>query len=88
MEPLLFIDKIRNSLLDILFPVYCLGCGRKNEILCTDCISRIRPAERETDKNILAIFDYRDPLSKKAVWELKYHHKRYDQRHRPYRYWW
>jgi ComF family protein len=33
--------------------------------------------ERETEENISAVFDYRDPLMKKVIWELKYHHKRY-----------
>ncbi len=69
--------QIKNFLLDILFPVKCLGCKMKNEILCDNCVFKIRLAERETDKNIIAMFDYRDPLVKKVIWELKYHHKRY-----------
>jgi len=73
----LSVNKIKNSLLDILFPTLCLGCKIKSEILCNDCIQKIQITERETSKNILAVFDYRDPLIKKAIWELKYHHKRY-----------
>lgn len=69
--------QIKNFLLDILFPVKCLGCKMKNEILCGNCVFKIRLAERETDKNIIAMFDYRDTLVKKVIWELKYHHKRY-----------
>ena len=68
---------IKNFLLDILFPTSCLGCGVKSEILCSNCIQKIHITERETDRNILAVFDYRDPLIKKVIWELKYHHKRY-----------
>jgi ComF family protein len=45
--------------------------------LCEYCLSKIRFAERETDEEIRAVYDYRDPLIKKAIWELKYHHKRY-----------
>jgi ComF family protein len=45
--------------------------------LCNSCVAKIRLAERETDKNIVAMFDYRDPVVKKIIWELKYHHKRY-----------
>jgi len=45
--------------------------------LCNNCISFIELAERETERNITAVFDYRNPLIKKAIWELKYHNKRY-----------
>lgn len=77
MKPSLYVNKIKNFLLDILFPIKCLGCNTKDEVLCDNCISKIRLAERETNKDIVAIFDYRDPLVKKVIWELKYHHKRY-----------
>ena len=77
MKLCLYFKLIKNLLLDILFPTKCLGCGTKNEILCNNCMVQIRTAERETDTNILAVFDYRDPLIRKAIWELKYHHKRY-----------
>jgi competence protein ComFC len=40
-------------------------------------VQKIRIAERETENNILAVFDYRDEIIKKAIWELKYHHKKY-----------
>lgn len=68
---------IKNFLLNILFPINCIGCKLKNEILCENCISKIELAERETDENILAVFDYRNSLMKRIIWELKYHHKRY-----------
>lgn len=77
MKPYLFLEKIKKFILEILFPTKCLGCGAKEEILCDNCISKIHLAERETDRNILAVFDYRDETIKKAIWKLKYHHKRY-----------
>jgi competence protein ComFC len=61
----------------MISPTKCLGCNLKNEILCNNCTSKIRVAERETDKDILAVFDYRDPIIKKAIWKLKYHHNHY-----------
>lgn len=69
--------EINGFILNTLFPVKCLGCGQKDETLCDKCISKIHIAERETDRNILAVFDYRDNVIKKAIWELKYHHKKY-----------
>ena len=77
MKPHLYIKQIKDFILEILFPTKCLGCEIKSEILCDNCVAQINTAERETDKNILAVFDYRDPLIKKAIWELKYHHKHY-----------
>lgn len=77
MKWCLYVKKIKNFLLETLFPTKCLGCEEKNEILCNNCLVKISLAERETEDNILAVFDYRDPIIKKAVWELKYHHKRY-----------
>jgi ComF family protein len=61
-------------LLDIILPQICLGCKMKGEIICNSCILKIKRAERETETNILACFDYREPLVKKAIWDLKYHH--------------
>lgn len=77
MELPFYMEQSLNFVLDILFPIKCLGCNTKNEILCDVCTSKIHRNDRETDKNITAMFDYREPLVKKVIWELKYHHKRY-----------
>ena len=69
------IKYIKWHILDILFPENCLGCKSRGESLCDRCIPNIRKAERETDTNIVAIYDYRDPIIKKAIWNLKYYHK-------------
>ncbi|MDE2031120.1 MAG: ComF family protein [Patescibacteria group bacterium] len=69
------IKSIKWYLLDIIFPEACLGCKNRGESLCNQCILKIRNTERETDKNIMAVYDYRDPLIKKAIWDLKYHHR-------------
>ncbi len=69
--------KIKNFILGVLFPSKCIGCELKDEILCNNCVQKIKLTERETENNILAVFDYRDEIIKKAIWELKYHHKKY-----------
>jgi ComF family protein len=71
------IKLIGNFLLNIIFPIKCLGCKKKDSIICDNCIVNIRLTERQTEEKIQAVFDYRDLLIKKAIWELKYHHKRY-----------
>ena len=77
MKLCLYTYKIKNFILDILFPIKCLNCNKSNDILCENCIFTIRRTERETQKDIYAIFDYRDKIIKKVIWELKYYHKRY-----------
>ena len=60
----------------MLFPSSCLNCGIKSEILCSNCIALANRTEKQldTNKNILAVFQYHDPIIKKAIWDLKYHH--------------
>ena len=77
MKICVYVKQMKNFILDILFPVHCLGCNTNNEILCDNCVIKIRTTERETSDNIIAAYDYRDPLIKNAIWELKYHKKRY-----------
>ena len=43
--------------------------------MCQNCVIKIPKAERETERGIMACFDYRDPLIKKAIWNLKYYHR-------------
>jgi len=66
---------IFNYILDIIAPTPCVGCKKRGEIICDNCISTLRQAERETESNILACFDYRDEIMKNVIWNLKYHHR-------------
>ena len=59
--------------LEILFPSKCLGCYKKGEIICENCVDNLHLAERPTEEKILALYDYRDPIIKKAIWNLKYY---------------
>jgi ComF family protein len=62
-------------ILDMLFPEACIGCGKRGEILCPSCIQNLRHNLKETPAGIVAAFDYRDPVIKKAIWNLKYHRR-------------
>jgi len=45
---------LKNSLLDILFPKFCLGCNKEGTYLCTDCVSILGVLEHHyclCDKN-------------------------------------
>ena len=71
------IHKQVQKFLDILFPKYCFGCGKKTEYLCQKCLSEIRPAAGRQNVSLpaFAASSYENPLVKKLVWRLKYRHK-------------
>lgn len=76
MQALQNIKKITNFILNTLFPEFCFGCHAKDTILCDDCLLKIKINDRATEENIMAIFDYRDNLIKKIIWQLKYHNQK------------
>ena len=65
------LNKLKKWALDLIFPEVCLGCQKKGDVLCENCVLSIRRAERETDTRIYACFDYRDPVIKRAIWNFK-----------------
>lgn len=78
MEKIIFTAKRSiDFFLEILFPSKCIGCHKSNEIFCDDCISKIEYAERPTEENIMALYDYRNETIKRAIWKLKYHNSPY-----------
>ncbi len=73
-KTILIIKNEFNLFLEILFPSKCVGCNIHGQILCKNCINNLRQAERPTESEIFAVYDYRDPIIKKAIWKLKYYH--------------
>lgn len=65
-----------NTILDILFPAKCLSCGKTGVDLCIPCLIDSPRAERESEKWIFPLYDYRHPPIKKALWCLKYKGRR------------
>lgn len=41
------LEKIRIYILDIIFPVYCLGCGAEGEWICPDCFQKIKLLKKQ-----------------------------------------
>ena len=64
-----------NYIIDIILPISCIGCKNKGDIICDKCVLSLRSAERETESEILASFDYRDEVMRKAIWNLKYYNR-------------
>ncbi|MEI7765255.1 MAG: phosphoribosyltransferase family protein [bacterium] len=65
-----------DTILDVVFPVYCISCKEKGAFLCSRCLLNSPPAERESADWIFPLFDYRHIPIKKAIWFLKYKGKR------------
>lgn len=71
--------KIKQFILDLVFPVNCLGCKKQGEILCLSCIEKI-PLKQDSDTkfNLIGIdkiitgVNYYHPVVKQAVHAFKY----------------
>jgi len=65
-----------NTILNIVFPVKCILCGKTGVDLCLECLKDAPGAERESAKWIFPLYDYRYPAVKKSLWLLKYKGKK------------
>lgn len=65
------------SLLDLLFPRRCLGCGKKESYFCPSCIKEIKPLEHQIYSpkypldGLFSIFLYQG-IIRRAILKLKY----------------
>lgn len=69
------LSSIIDIVLRMVFPQKCLGCRENNTIICKDCLQKIEKHNSPIDTNIYAIYSYKNPIIKKAIWNLKYHHQ-------------
>ena len=65
-----------SELLAIIFPDRCISCGREGSLLCAICERTITSRPIALSGTVAALYDYKNPLIKKAIWALKYQHKR------------
>lgn len=65
-----------DELLNLLFPEECIGCGRSGTAMCAFCERSITRKPRALSAYSASLFEYRNPLVKKALWALKYERKR------------
>jgi ComF family protein len=66
------IESLRTILLDVLFPRRCLGCDASHTTLCDGCLSHVELPVPNLPAHVHALYSYKNPLIKKAVWKLKY----------------
>ncbi len=69
--------KILNTLLDILFPIECLACGKNNTLLCDDCQRSIKINQLDyfSTKYINRVYvsaSFRQKLLQKIIHYYKY----------------
>ena len=69
---------LKKILIDLLFPARCLGCQKANFYLCPACLKQIKLKKNNLKsaffpiKGLLAGLSYKHPLTKKAIYLLKY----------------
>ncbi len=61
------------TILQFLYPKSCAVCGRFGTALCTQCIETIPLASAPEGRDNYAVFDYGNPIVRRAVWQFKYH---------------
>src|SRR3989338_7761770 len=71
-----FFNTIFNTILDFIFPRYCINCNKNDTFLCQECLNKIPISQEILNNNIYAIFDYQNIIIKKAIWMLKYKNKK------------
>ncbi len=71
-----FALKIKKFILDILFPIECLGCGKEETWLCNKCLEtiplKVQFIERKYLDRVLICGSYDNELLKKAIHIFKY----------------
>lgn len=65
-----------HSLLTLLFPPRCFGCGKNMETICKRCLTLARKSLSAPLPFIESYYDFRDPLIKRAIHAVKYKHRK------------
>jgi len=70
--------KIKNLILDILFPKFCFNCEKEGDYLCQDCQELLeisgfhRNYSTQNLDDLYFAVDYKNPLIKKLIQRFKY----------------
>ncbi|MEI6400351.1 MAG: phosphoribosyltransferase family protein [bacterium] len=64
------------QVVNFLFPINCILCGRSGAVLCEQCFSKCTPTNTYTlPKNTLAIFSYKDKTIRHVIKKIKYNNR-------------
>ncbi|MBU1151866.1 hypothetical protein KJ632_03525 [Patescibacteria group bacterium] len=62
---------IKNYILELLFPTYCIGCGKAKFLICADCLAGLKMSAGLG--KIFYCFSYKNtPLVRKIIKQFKY----------------
>lgn len=64
------LNKTKEWILDILFPKFCIGCGREGLYICKDCEIFLSEIEN-TIPNLTSVWEY-DGLMEKLIYKIKF----------------
>jgi len=71
-------EKVKNFLLDLLFPKFCFGCQREGTFLCQDCLSTIeifrfhKKLKTKFLDDLFVATEYKNAIVKKMILSFKY----------------
>lgn len=65
------IGLLLNKLLDLLFPLECLCCGKEGFDLCATCLENLKPAKKQNFPWIISLGNYHDEAMKNILWHIK-----------------
>lgn len=65
-------QKLIHTIIDFLLPQKCLGCNKKQVVLCRECLATLPLPDSAGTRNIFAAAHYGYETTRKAIWLLKY----------------
>src|SRR3989338_8436885 len=65
------LNKIKDNILDILFPRFCVGCGREGLYICKDCEIFLSEACPEPSRRVVSVWEY-EGLMEKLIYKIKF----------------
>ena len=65
--------KLKQFILDIFFPKFCINCNKEGEYICQNCFSLIDILEKQ-ETNIFSATSYKDKIVRTMIHQFKYGH--------------
>ena len=60
------------TILDLLFPIQCLGCGKEGNFICYSCFKKLPLNTKKSKNNLLIASYYKNLLIKQLIHKYKY----------------
>lgn len=63
------LEKLKDGILDILLPKFCVGCGREGLYICKDC--EVFLSEMPPSPDVISVWEY-EGLMEKLIYKIKF----------------